>query len=108
MSSTLIGRNASGVTTGHTRCLTWIRPIGETEGYGVDFPLEQYERMAEVMRQLKGKAIVSLNDHPETAVSLRVLVSRRRTFSTPSAAARAWLGARSSSTAGIDELSQSG
>ncbi|MGE8365971.1 DNA adenine methylase [Cupriavidus sp.] len=40
-------------------------PYWETEGYGVDFPLQQYERMAEVMRQLKGKAIVSLNDHPE-------------------------------------------
>ena len=40
-------------------------PYWETEGYGIDFPLDQYEHMAEVMRQLKGKAIVSLNDHPE-------------------------------------------
>ncbi|CAG9184346.1 DNA adenine methylase [Cupriavidus respiraculi] len=40
-------------------------PYWETEGYGVDFPLSEYERMAEAMRGLKGKAIVSLNDHPE-------------------------------------------
>lgn len=40
-------------------------PYWETEGYGVEFPLSEYERMAEILRGLKGKAIVSLNDHPE-------------------------------------------
>ena len=40
-------------------------PYWETEGYGVDFPLSEYERMADMLRGLKGKAIVSLNDHPE-------------------------------------------
>lgn len=40
-------------------------PYLETEGYGVDFGIEQYEEMARVMATLKGKAIVSLNDHPE-------------------------------------------
>lgn len=40
-------------------------PYWETEGYGVDFPLEQYVLMAARLAQLKGKAIVSLNDHPE-------------------------------------------
>lgn len=40
-------------------------PYWETEGYGVDFPLAEYERMASLMSGLKGKAIVSLNDHPE-------------------------------------------
>jgi DNA adenine methylase len=40
-------------------------PYLETEGYGVDFGVEQYEKMAETLRGLKGKAIVSLNDHPE-------------------------------------------
>lgn len=40
-------------------------PYWETEGYGVEFPFEQYERMAELLGQIKGKAIVSLNDHPE-------------------------------------------
>jgi DNA adenine methylase len=40
-------------------------PYWETEGYGVQFGLEQYEKMAEALRTMKGKAIVSLNDHPE-------------------------------------------
>lgn len=40
-------------------------PYWETEGYGVDFPLSEYECMADMLRGLKGKAIVSLNDHPE-------------------------------------------
>jgi DNA adenine methylase len=40
-------------------------PYWETEGYGVDFPFSEYERMAELMRGMKGKAIVSLNDHPD-------------------------------------------
>ena len=40
-------------------------PYWETEGYGVDFPLAEYERMAELMGRLKGKAILSLNDHPD-------------------------------------------
>lgn len=29
------------------------------------FGFEQYEQMAEVLGQIKGKAIVSLNDHPD-------------------------------------------
>lgn len=40
-------------------------PYWETEGYGVDFGIEQYEKMASMLRSLKGKAIVSLNDHPD-------------------------------------------
>ena len=40
-------------------------PYWETEGYGVDFGLDQYEAMADVMAGLKGKALVSLNDHPD-------------------------------------------
>ena len=40
-------------------------PYWETEGYGVPFPLEEYERIAATLRSLKGRAIVSLNDHPE-------------------------------------------
>ena len=40
-------------------------PYWQTEGYGVPFPFEQYERMAERMRTLQGKAILSLNDHPD-------------------------------------------
>jgi DNA adenine methylase len=40
-------------------------PNWETEGYGVEFGLEQYEKMAELLTRIKGKAIISLNDHPE-------------------------------------------
>lgn len=40
-------------------------PYWETAGYGVAFGIEQYEKMAGMMRSLKGKAIISLNDHPD-------------------------------------------
>lgn len=40
-------------------------PYWETAGYGVPFEWEQYELLAEMMRKLKGKAIVTLNDHPD-------------------------------------------
>ncbi|MDG3871835.1 DNA adenine methylase [Pseudomonas aeruginosa] len=40
-------------------------PYRETEGYGVPFGFEQYQEMAVMLRQLKGKAIISLNDHSE-------------------------------------------
>jgi DNA adenine methylase len=40
-------------------------PYYETAGYGVDFPFSEYEVMADVMRNLKGKAMLSINDHPE-------------------------------------------
>ncbi|MBN9411328.1 MAG: DNA adenine methylase [Burkholderiales bacterium] len=40
-------------------------PYWQTEGYGVVFEFTQYERMAELMRGLRGKAILSINDHPD-------------------------------------------
>lgn len=40
-------------------------PYWETEGYGVPFPWTEYERLAQRLRTLKGKAIVSINDHPD-------------------------------------------
>lgn len=40
-------------------------PYWQTAGYGVDFGIEQYVRMAELMRTIKGKAILSINDHPD-------------------------------------------
>ena len=40
-------------------------PYWETEGYGVPFELGHYERIAATMRAIKGRAVVSLNDHPE-------------------------------------------
>lgn len=40
-------------------------PYWQTEGYGVPFAWEQYELMAAKMRAIKGKAILSINDHPD-------------------------------------------
>lgn len=40
-------------------------PYWQTVGYGVPFELAEYERLAEAMRALKGKAILSVNDHPD-------------------------------------------
>jgi len=40
-------------------------PYWQTEGYGVDFPFNEYEQMAHALKSLKGKAIVTLNDHPD-------------------------------------------
>lgn len=39
-------------------------PYWETEGYGVPFEWEQYERLAKSMKSCKGKAMLSINDHP--------------------------------------------
>lgn len=40
-------------------------PYWQTAGYGTDFPFEQYERMAELARSVKGKVVISINDHPD-------------------------------------------
>lgn len=40
-------------------------PYWATEGYGVPFELEQYEAIAEAMRTMQGKAVLSINDCPE-------------------------------------------
>ena len=40
-------------------------PYWQTAGYGVDFPFENYERMADFMRRCKGKVMISINDHPD-------------------------------------------
>jgi len=40
-------------------------PYWQTEGYGVPFPLEEYERIAETMRSIKGSAVLTINDHPD-------------------------------------------
>ncbi len=39
-------------------------PYWETEGYGIPFPWEQYERLAKAMVSCKGKVMLSINDHP--------------------------------------------
>jgi DNA adenine methylase len=40
-------------------------PYWQTQGYGVPFEIEQYEALAKLLSEIKGKAIVSLNDHPD-------------------------------------------
>lgn len=40
-------------------------PYYGTEGYGVDFGLEQYRLMAKLAKSIKGKMIISVNDIPE-------------------------------------------
>lgn len=40
-------------------------PYYGTEGYGVDFGIEQYDRMAELAKTIKGKMVISVNDIPE-------------------------------------------
>jgi DNA adenine methylase len=40
-------------------------PYWQTEGYGVPFDWAEYETMATLMRTIKGKAILSINDHPD-------------------------------------------
>ena len=40
-------------------------PYWGTEGYGVDFPLVEYDRMAELARTIKGRMVITVNDIPE-------------------------------------------
>ncbi len=40
-------------------------PYWGTAGYGVDFPLKEYDRMATLAKTIKGKMIISVNDIPE-------------------------------------------
>ena len=52
-------------------------PYWGTEGYGVGFGLDQYDRMAGLMRQVKGKVIVSVNDIPEMRKAFEGFTMRR-------------------------------
>lgn len=52
-------------------------PYWGTEGYGVEFGLEQYDQMAELLRSMKGKAVVSVNDIPEMRKAFKGLETRR-------------------------------
>lgn len=40
-------------------------PYWGTEGYGVGFPLEEYDRMAELAMSIQGKMVITVNDIPE-------------------------------------------
>lgn len=52
-------------------------PYWATEGYGVDFGLEQYDRMADRLRGMAGKALVSVNDIPEMRQAFKGLTMKR-------------------------------
>lgn len=51
-------------------------PYWQTEGYGVDFPLDQYERLAALASAARGSVIISVNDHPEMRRVFRALPMR--------------------------------
>lgn len=40
-------------------------PYWQTEGYGVEFGWEHYERMAEFASGAQGMVVISINDHPD-------------------------------------------
>jgi DNA adenine methylase len=40
-------------------------PYWQTEGYGVEFGFEHYERMAELAASIQGTMIISINDHQD-------------------------------------------
>lgn len=40
-------------------------PYWQTEGYGVSFPWKQYEALATTLATIRGRAILTLNDHPD-------------------------------------------
>ena len=40
-------------------------PYWDTAGYGVEFGINQYEKMADLAKSCKGKMVISVNDHPE-------------------------------------------
>lgn len=53
-------------TTSATKLFSPGQPrLALTAVYGVDFPLSEYERMADLMSRIKGEAILSLNDHAD-------------------------------------------
>ena len=52
-------------------------PYWGTEGYGVDFPLDQYDQLASLARTVQGKMIVSVNDIPEMREAFKGLPMER-------------------------------
>ena len=52
-------------------------PYWGTEGYGVEFGLEQYARMVELARSIKGHMVISVNDIPEMRQAFAGLAMER-------------------------------
>jgi DNA adenine methylase len=40
-------------------------PYWQTEGYGIEFGIEQYQSLAQIMKTAQGRILVTINDHPE-------------------------------------------
>lgn len=56
-------------------------PYWGTEGYGVEFGLEQYARLADLARSIRGRMVVSVNDIPEMRTAFAGLPMERVTTS---------------------------
>lgn len=52
-------------------------PYWGTEGYGVDFGLDEYAHMAELARTIKGRMVISVNDIPEMRRAFDGLTTER-------------------------------
>jgi DNA adenine methylase len=52
-------------------------PYWKTEGYGGSFGFEQYEALASAMVHMRGKAVLSINDHPKMREVFRAFRVRR-------------------------------
>lgn len=52
-------------------------PYWETEGYGVKFGIEQYRSLAEKLRSIQGKAVLTINDHPQMREVFKGFTNRR-------------------------------
>ena len=52
-------------------------PYWGTEGYGVSFGLEQYDRLAELARTIKGRMVISVNDIPQMRKAFKRLPMER-------------------------------
>lgn len=46
-------------------------PYWKTEGYGVPFGLEQYALLADALRSMAGRAILTINDHPDMRAAFK-------------------------------------
>ena len=55
-------------------------PYWETEGYGVDFPMAEYEALAQAAREAQGAVVISLNDHPAMRDLFAGLTIHRRDY----------------------------
>ncbi len=56
-------------------------PYWGTEGYGVEFGLENYAQLAELMGSMKGQAILTVNDIPEMRRAFKGLSMERVSIS---------------------------